>query len=538
VRRARSRAAKRERIELQRVINSHELAGDVAREHHLYVDAAHRYQDALNVQTIAAHDRQRISEKLAGTLLLGNDPSRAGAWHNTLLNSHLTHLGGGEEAGHALFQTAVHFWITSKTEAALPVLAQGIQIARLQGNAQLLKRANIVMATFLNLLARYEEAENFLNAAGAVTDKDTVAIRRGYWGQKGFVATAFGREREAFESFDRLVRLDNQDAGIYNMIIGWGNYAFAAMRLGRTEFAKTCHERALLLARQHNVVWLIPRICLEYAWLLTQMGQLPLAYEYLTDALSYDATAPVLDEAIASVGIPLALYMKDDSTLAKCHRLHAIDLAFMSAEPVRIGLISVAFARLYGEQGHRQKARAVLHRAVEAMHNVVHAWDLPLEVARSGERADIPKARQLLTARTQYPCAAIAEAYLWLFEAFVDRRDGRTSKAYAKARDAVTCFEALRWNTCADLARSILPADQRLPGAEEHHEKPFSGTDTMLTEREREVAALVLKGFTNRKIADILSISPHTVDSHVNSIMSRLGIRSRHQLAYVLPEHA
>jgi DNA-binding NarL/FixJ family response regulator len=51
-----------------------------------------------------------------------------------------------------------------------------------------------------------------------------------------------------------------------------------------------------------------------------------------------------------------------------------------------------------------------------------------------------------------------------------------------------------------------------------------------LTEREQQVVELVLKGLTNRVVAEKLSISENTVEKHMNSIMRRLDIRSRHQL--------
>ena len=63
-----------------------------------------------------------------------------------------------------------------------------------------------------------------------------------------------------------------------------------------------------------------------------------------------------------------------------------------------------------------------------------------------------------------------------------------------------------------------------------HHAKPFSDTHAKFTEREREVAALILKGLTNRAMADALSITENTVEKHVASVMNKLGIRSRYQL--------
>ncbi|WEH13054.1 LuxR C-terminal-related transcriptional regulator [Streptomyces sp. VNUA24] len=52
-----------------------------------------------------------------------------------------------------------------------------------------------------------------------------------------------------------------------------------------------------------------------------------------------------------------------------------------------------------------------------------------------------------------------------------------------------------------------------------------------LTCREQEVAALVAKGMTNRKIATMLSLSPRTADRHIENIRAKLGVSSRAQIA-------
>ncbi|MEV0118204.1 LuxR C-terminal-related transcriptional regulator [Streptomyces sp. NPDC050844] len=51
-----------------------------------------------------------------------------------------------------------------------------------------------------------------------------------------------------------------------------------------------------------------------------------------------------------------------------------------------------------------------------------------------------------------------------------------------------------------------------------------------LTAREREVAALVAEGLTNRQIAERLVISKRTADAHVEHILSKLGLTSRTQI--------
>ncbi|WP_169978162.1 LuxR family transcriptional regulator [Microbispora sp. H10836] len=52
-----------------------------------------------------------------------------------------------------------------------------------------------------------------------------------------------------------------------------------------------------------------------------------------------------------------------------------------------------------------------------------------------------------------------------------------------------------------------------------------------LSQREREVARLVALGRTNREIADVLFLSTRTVETHVATVLRKLGVRSRTQIA-------
>jgi DNA-binding CsgD family transcriptional regulator len=52
-----------------------------------------------------------------------------------------------------------------------------------------------------------------------------------------------------------------------------------------------------------------------------------------------------------------------------------------------------------------------------------------------------------------------------------------------------------------------------------------------LTEREREVAAFIAQGKSNREIADELVVSYRTVETHVGTILSKLAFSSRAQIA-------
>lgn len=62
---------------------------------------------------------------------------------------------------------------------------------------------------------------------------------------------------------------------------------------------------------------------------------------------------------------------------------------------------------------------------------------------------------------------------------------------------------------------------------------PLAGLE-LLTEREKEVLALIAEGKKNQEIAEQLFISPGTVRVHVHSILNKLNVKDRTQAALFL----
>lgn len=58
-----------------------------------------------------------------------------------------------------------------------------------------------------------------------------------------------------------------------------------------------------------------------------------------------------------------------------------------------------------------------------------------------------------------------------------------------------------------------------------------------LTEREREVLTLVARGYTNKQIAEALSVSEKTARNHVSHILEKLGLTRRSEAAVYAVEH-
>jgi DNA-binding NarL/FixJ family response regulator len=84
---------------------------------------------------------------------------------------------------------------------------------------------------------------------------------------------------------------------------------------------------------------------------------------------------------------------------------------------------------------------------------------------------------------------------------------------------------AMQRQMAARLVQHLVEDARRAPAA--------SGDPALatLSERESEVLGLLADGMTDRQIAESLTISPRTVETHVSAILRKLGVRNRAEAA-------
>jgi two-component system response regulator DevR len=83
---------------------------------------------------------------------------------------------------------------------------------------------------------------------------------------------------------------------------------------------------------------------------------------------------------------------------------------------------------------------------------------------------------------------------------------------------------AMSRSMAADVIQHLATSTNRSTAAPGHEMAGVSA-------REREVLALLAQGLTDREIGERLGISPRTVETHVGSLLSKLGVRNRAQAA-------
>ncbi len=90
------------------------------------------------------------------------------------------------------------------------------------------------------------------------------------------------------------------------------------------------------------------------------------------------------------------------------------------------------------------------------------------------------------------------------------------------------------------IARRVLQSFRNPPAgaASAEHIAPIETADhpSPLSERESEILRLVAKGLNFKEVASILSISPHTVITHVKRIYQKLAVHSRGEAVYEASE--
>ena len=230
-----------------------------------------------------------------------------------------------------------------------------------------------------------------------------------------------------------------------------------------------------------------------------------------------------------------------DLTRAKQLAEQALALAREIGDPHTTSIACHAGAAVAQAERDHERARRLLQEvlvlAAEAGNETNVAYSLEGLAAAASSEGNLARATRLWGA---------AEALLEKIEAAAYIYAPDPSAYQARVRAARARLDEAAWQTAWTEGRAMpleRAVEYALSEVEEEHEPfilvavpeqqppPADEPTERLTAREQEVALLVARGLTNRRIAKELSISERTAENHVGRILKKLGLHSRAQVA-------
>jgi DNA-binding CsgD family transcriptional regulator len=200
-----------------------------------------------------------------------------------------------------------------------------------------------------------------------------------------------------------------------------------------------------------------------------------------------------------------------------------------------------ARAELHLARNEPHAAHQLVEKLIDAAPNVAQGgviprlWHLRARVLIALARGD--EAERLLQTASRTAQAELLLPSLWRIELDLGKlyhRQGKPQQAqthYDAARAGIDALahkmgDDVRRRQFLAVATGLIPTTPP-PTSAQLQKAVFGG----LTKREREVAAFIARGLTNKAIADTLIVSERTVEKHVENVMGKLGFTTRSQVA-------
>jgi predicted ATPase/DNA-binding NarL/FixJ family response regulator len=378
-----------------------------------------------------------------------------------------------------------------------------------------------------------EQALALAGAGGGGATVEVLRARAGALNGAGNLAIARGEHARATAFLEESLALRRRLGDTAGEAISLHNLGLSSRSLGDRALARACFDKSLILFRNLGETRNAGLALLNLGRLSHDEGDQERARTLFMEALAHFQAAGSA-QAIATALNRLGELARDRGELPAAVRFHgeALSRHRGRGDPWGVGLTLTFLARIAMLQRDHVQAMTLASQSLRALKGVGADRDTAAALVVAATLACVAGqasiGAQLLgsVARTYPDGSAIGPEQALFEQALAVTRaalgEDVHEQAWAEGQRR-TLDEAI------DVALSL--AEAAPPTASEQASRPASPPVGALTRREREVAAWIARGLTNRQIADELVISEMTADSHVGHILRKLGFRSRAQVA-------
>lgn len=531
---------------------------------HLHLARGHAYEmlgeleearlDYERAQAAAKRDHDGSMEwrslMALGLLWAGRDYSQAGEWFQQAA-AKASALADPPLQAHSLNRLANWYVNTGRTAEGIQTHKEALSIFEARqdqpGTAEtldLLGMAHGLHGDTVSAVDYFGRAIPLFRSQGNTPGLASALTSRAIWASPACVETAFGALgtsteclRDAIEALELAQKIESFSAQAYaNVMMAWWLASF-----GDFGAALSHAQEALRIALEmEHQQWLAATYCV-LGRLLTLMLNPTQAIQTLEAGLSL---AHTLGSAwwMGNIRTHLALayLLKRENAKARSVLEVAMPTDAHSHNLAERRMLW-AWSELAEASGDYQETLRIAEHLLASPPGEDRAQPIPWLLKLKGEAlAALGRLEEAAQALEDAKAAALQQQerpLLWQIDRALGRvyyrmkdQDG-AEHAFAETRRIITEL-AVSINEPTRRELFLQEALKSLP-----REKPIAERRALaerfgrLTEREREVAVLIAQGKTNREIADTLVVSLRTIETHVSTILSKLGVPSRSRIA-------
>ncbi len=313
------------------------------------------------------------------------------------------------------------------------------------------------------------------------------------------------------------------------------NAANMALERGEPATAAAQFAAAIESADHYRLAPMLSYAKISYAFFLCEYGTFTEAAATLADLGDPPLDSRWLTAAASSVAMRIALARGDADALERWSDPAYLEVSRTSGDATRFGPHAGAHARIAARSGDHERAFTLLSEAVEMMRDADGNHATLISVASSGLAERIPRARAILEQTAQRWNVERSRGYLHLFDALAaTAQRERLEHAYAAVRifeHLGMRFHAARAYDAGGDGDTAAKLYEQTGAAYHAAMLASSNAKRRLSKREDEIAQLIARGRTNKEIGATLGVSDRTVENHVASILRKLKLRSRTEVA-------